>query len=240
MNKILFGFFLLVPALAFAQSSSDNEIFLDQTGDTLTLTIDQIGYGNKLCGTLSAGICASDWTITGSTLTINIDMIGNSNQIFGPTILDSSSLDITLTGDSNVWDWNVGYSGSADSSDLLVDFTGDSNQVDLDWGYVASAERLDFDFTVLGSSNVFDIDLEADDITWNVSVTGDSNNMVSNIKDGAYNSLTLDFTGDSGDIDINQWSGTCPTGVSSCFSVIDATINSDNAVITINQKDSSD
>ena len=37
-----------------------------------------------------------------------------------------------------------------------------------------------------------------------------------------------------------QQSGTCPTGVTSCSGVIDMDITSDDAVITINQKDSSD
>ena len=30
---------------------NDNEVKLDQAGDTLKLYIDQIGYGNKICGT---------------------------------------------------------------------------------------------------------------------------------------------------------------------------------------------
>jgi hypothetical protein len=241
MNKILLllGFVLVTP-YAFAQSATDNEIMLNQSGDTLTLTIDQVGYGNKICGSLNSDICATDWTLTGSTLTINIDMIGNSNKIYGPTILDSSDIDLTFTGDSNVWDWNIGYIGSADSSNMLVDFTGDSNSIDLDWGYAASAERLDFDFDIIGDSNVFNIDLESDDITWDVDITGDSNNVVTDIKDGAYHSLTLDHTGSNADIDIFMQSGTCPTGVSSCKSVIDITSDSENATITINQKDTGD
>lgn len=240
MNRLLTLLFMMIPVIGFAQSASENEIFINQSGDSLTLTIDQIGYGNKVCGSLTSGVCASDWTLTGGSLTINIDQLGNSNQLFGPTIFDSSSIDLTFTGDSNVWDWNIGYIGSADSSDMLVDITGDSNTFDIDWAYTASAERLNFDLDIIGSSNVFDIDFESDDITWDFDVTGDSNNIVTNIKDGAYHSITFDFTGDSGDIDINQWSGSCPSGVSSCYSVIDATFSSDNAVITINQKDTSD
>ena len=76
INKLLF-FTLLTPTLLFAAATTDNEIKLDQIGDTLTLTIDQIGYGNKICGTISSGLCGTAMVITGTTNNINMDMIGN-------------------------------------------------------------------------------------------------------------------------------------------------------------------
>ena len=239
LNKILLST-LLIPSILFAASSTDNEIKIDQTGDTLTLTIDQIGYGNKLCGSISGGTCASDWTLTGNTLTVNIDMIGNSNQIFGPTILDSSTLSINFTGSDNIWDCNVGASGSADSSNLLTTFTGDSNEVDLDWGAQDSAERLDFDFDIDGGSNVFNIDIEVDDATWDVDIDGSSNNIVMSQTDGAYAEITFELVGSNADVDIIQSSGSCPQGVNSCFSIVNADFDTENATITINQKDTSD
>lgn len=242
INKFLLSFTLLfsTSVVMGAVSSSDNEISLEQTGDTLTLTIDQIGYGNKLCGTLNSNVCASDWTIAGTTLTINIDQIGNNNKVIGNIDLDTSDIDLTFTGDSNSWTWDIGESGSSDDSDLLVDFTGSSNTVDFKQGYSAAAERLDFDFDVIGDSNVFDIDINADDMTWDVDITGDSNNVVTTISDGSDHELKLDHTGDGGDIDIVMSSGTCPQGVNSCYSTIDLDITSDNATITINQKDTGD
>ena len=91
---------LLCPVVVFA-AANDNKILLDQSGDTLKLYIDQIGYGNKLCGTISGGDCATDWILTGSANTIDIDMLGNLNQIFGPTLFDSTDIDLELDGDSN-------------------------------------------------------------------------------------------------------------------------------------------
>ena len=61
-------------------ATTDNEIFLEQVGDTLTLTIDQIGYGNKFGGTIVSGAVATDMLITGTSITMNIDQIGNSNH----------------------------------------------------------------------------------------------------------------------------------------------------------------
>ena len=239
LNRYIAFLFLLCPVVLYA-GTNDNEIKLDQSGDTLKLYVDQIGYGNKICGSISSGACASDWVLTGNTVTMDIDMIGNLNQIFGPTLFDSTDVDLKFTGNSNIWDWNVGYGGSADSSVLDVEITGSSNTFDIDWGYSASAERLDFDLDITGGSNVWNIDIENDDATWNVDVIGSSNNFVTSMSDGAYNSLTMEYIGSNGDIDIIQSSGTCPTGVTGCYGVISADFDSENAIIDIKQKDTGD
>ena len=110
MNKTKITLGLLVTMLVMPLlADDDNEIFLQQSGDSLTLTIDQIGYGNKFGGTIENGSVATDMILTGSSITFNLDQIGNSNQLFGPAILDSSAIDMVFTGDSNVFDWNIGY-----------------------------------------------------------------------------------------------------------------------------------
>ena len=230
---------LLCPVVVFA-AANDNKILLDQSGDTLKLYIDQIGYGNKLCGTISSSDCATDWILTGSANTIDIDMLGNLNQIFGPTLFDSTDIDLELDGDSNIWDWNVGYGGSADTSVLDIAVDGNSNTFDIDWAYTASSERLDFDLDITGGSNVWNIDINADDATWDVDVVGSSNNFLTAQSDGSDHSLTMEWIGSSGDIDIIQSSGTCPTGVTNCFGVINAEFDSENAIVDIKQKDTGD
>ena len=217
--------------------ADDNEIMIEQSGDTLTLYIDQVGYGNKIGGN-DFSSSPTDMVITGSSLTFNLDMIGNQNLIYGPLTLDSSSLTFNLTGDSNKVDWSVGVTGSSDTSNYNFAVTGDSNTFDIDQGAVVSAERLDADLILLGNSNVFDLDFESDDATWNFDITGDSNNVNTLQKDGEHN-ITVEWNGDSGDIDINQLSGTC-VGGSPCATpnaVINLDITSDNATVQINQKD---
>jgi hypothetical protein len=224
--------------VAFAQATDDNEINIEQDGDTLTLYIDQYGYGNKI-GLDDFSSSSSAMPITGSSLTFNIDQIGNENLLFGTYIGDSTTANLLWTGDSNIWDWNVGYVGSSDSSTFDVDFTGDSNTMDFDQGYNASAERLDFDLTVIGDSNIFDVDIDVDDAIWNFDITGGSNNIKTLQKDGAEHEINVTHVGSSADIDINQISGTCPTGVTTCNGIITLDIDSENATIQINQKDSS-
>ena len=177
--------------------------------------------------------------ITGSTLNFNIDQIGNENLLYGKFIADSSTVVLSWTGDSNVWDWDVGYIGSADDANINSDITGDSNTMDFDLGYNASAERLDFDLAVIGDSNVFDVDIDVDDAVWNTSITGGSNNINTLQKDGGEQEINLTLVGSSADIDINQLSGTCPTGISTCNGIITLDVDSENATIQINQKDAS-
>jgi len=221
-------------SLAVAQSATDNEILIEQVGDTLNLTINQQGYGNKISGDSTQ---SSDLVITGTNLNIDLDQIGNNNNFFGAITASSFTFDWLFTGDSNKWDILVGDLGSADSGDVLVDITGDSNEMDFDLGSVTSAERLDMDFTMIGSSNIFDVDIEVDDAVWNFDVTGDSNNVVTSQTDGAYHTINLVHVGDSGDFDIIQSSGTCPTSITSCYSHIDLDIDSENATVQITVTD---
>ena len=241
MRRILLGL-SLIPGILLAQATDDNEVWIDQTGDTLTLYIDQIGFGNKI-GADDFSSSADYMDITGSSLTFDLDFIGNQNLLFGPLVSDSSDYTLSFTGDSNEFDWNIGYIGSTDDSNFSITVTGDSNTWDLDQGYEASAERLDLDLTLIGDSNIFDLDFESDDATWNFDITGDSNNINTLQEDAANHSITVELTGDSADIDINQISGTCAggagNGCSTPAGIIDMEIDSDNATIQINQKDSS-
>ena len=239
MRKYILGLTLLFStSLVMAQATDDNEINIEQDGDTLTLYIDQYGYGNKI-GLNNFSSSSAAMPITGTSLTFNIDQIGNENLLFGEVDADSSTYNLLFTGDSNIWDWDIGSTGTSDDSAYDVDITGDSNSMDLDQGFNATAERLDFDLTLVGDSNIFDIDIDVDDAVWNVDITGGSNNINTLQKDGAEHEINLTHVGSGADIDINQISGTCPTGISTCNGIITLDIDSENATIQINQKDSS-
>jgi len=241
MNKLLSIALLLSTSFIFAQATDDNEVKITQSGDTLKLYVDQIGFGNKIGGDDASGGSLSAMSITGSSLEFDLDFTGNQNVLFGPVVADSSYYKLDFTGDSNQIDWNIGYIGSTDDSDINFDVTGDSNTFDIDQGYVVSAERLDADLILIGDSNVFDIDWESDDNVWDFDITGSSNNINTLQNDGAQN-LEFTLVGDSADVDINQISGTCATGAGVACSTPNANIvldvTSDNAIIQITQKDS--
>jgi hypothetical protein len=237
MNKYFIAMAgLMLTSFAWGAATDDNEINIDQTGNTLTLYIDQVGYGNKI-GLNNFETSSAATPITGTSLTFNIDQLGNENLLYGTLTANSSTYNLMWTGDANVLDYLIGDTGSSDSTTMDITMTGDSNTIDFDQGSVASSERLDFDLTVLGSTNVFDIDIETDDVTWNWDITGDGNDIKSLQNDGFYQTQTVEFDGDNANIDINQLSGTCPTGINTCKGIITLDITSDNAVIQINQKD---
>ena len=66
----------------FSHKHDDNEIKITQTGDTLKLYIDQIGFGNKVGGDDASGGSLSSMTITGSGLEFDLDFAGNQNILF--------------------------------------------------------------------------------------------------------------------------------------------------------------
>ena len=71
MKKLISIILLLTSMGVMAAATDDNEIRIDQTGDTLTLYIDQVGFGNKL-GLVNFNTSATKMTITGTTLTFDI------------------------------------------------------------------------------------------------------------------------------------------------------------------------
>lgn len=246
-------------------SADDNEVLLDQTGDTLTLTILQAGTGNKISGDSSEG---SDLVITGSSLIIDIIQDGDNNKMYGAWTLDGSGtsvLDFYQLGSSNVWDLNFGATGSADYADMLVDIQGDSNIFDMDVGGNASAEYLNFDLLILGSRNDFStsftnsniwaaagvgdtcgtnctgsqslagIVIDADNVVWNFDVTGDDNAFATKQSGNSGHSLTVDLTGSNGDFQfIQDMTTTCTPA---CAGIINMTLDSENASVSIKQTD---
>ena len=107
LDSIVLAGLLVSTGFVFAQATDDNEIKITQSGDTLELNIDQIGFGNKIGGDdFSSGSTAM--SIIGSSLEFDLDFTGNQNILFGPVKADSSTYKLDFTGDSNEIDWNIG------------------------------------------------------------------------------------------------------------------------------------
>lgn len=222
-------------------AADDNEIWIQQSGDNLTLNITQKGYANKVGGD-DFSSSSIDMILTGGTNSLTLLQDGDSNKLYGPFIADNATVDLTFTGDSNSMDWNVGYVGSADYINMLGTIDGSSNTFDIDIGYDASAEYLNWDLDLDGSSNVFTTKVDSDNAVWNWTVNGSSNDINTIQADASDNSITATLTGSTNDIDIIQKSGSdagCPSG-SLCSGIIDVSFVTSNADIDIVQKDSND
>jgi len=263
LKKFAVSVFALVGLMSMPILAEDNEVLLDQSGDNLTLTILQAGYGNTLSGDASQ---SSDLTLTGSSLILDLIQDGNSNDMFGSWVLDGSGstvLDFYFLGDSNIWDMNIGASGSSDYADMLVDIQGGSNLFDVDIGGNASAEYLNFDLVILGSRNDFDgsftnsnvwaaagtgdscgtnctgtstmagIIVDADNAVWNFDITGDDNKFATKQTGNAGHSLKVVLDGSDGDFQFTQEMTT--TCSTACNGVIDIDLDSENASVSIKQ-----
>jgi len=109
--------------------AADNEIYLDQSGTTLNLDIEQLGISNIIGGLNSAAGSLTAFDIDGTTMTIDINMIGNTNKFLGDIWADSFTALYNFTGNSNIFTIQVDPSNTfgADSSNQNIAVTGSSN-----------------------------------------------------------------------------------------------------------------
>jgi len=119
-----------------------NDIYVTQSGASLTLDILQDGENNTI------GNSSTSSASTGATTSLNIDQVGNSNvityQINGATYTGV----INLQGDSNDVDLNcdsTNGNSSCGTVNAVVNFTGNSNDIDLDIGETSDASNADVD-----------------------------------------------------------------------------------------------
>jgi hypothetical protein len=251
--------FLITPL-----ASADNEVLINQVGDNLTLTVLQAGYGNSLSGNSTQ---STDLTLTGGSLIIDLIQDGNMNQVFGSWILDgngSSVIDMYFQGDSNVWDMNIGASGSGDYTDILSNVVGSSNLWDIDIGGNSTAESNNMDLTLLGDRNDFTtsftnskvwaidgtgivgnnstgtqtlsgIVIDSSNNIWNFDVTGDDNAFATLQNGNDGNTINVELMGSDGDFQLIQTMTT--TCSPACAGVIDLNLDSENASVSIKQTD---
>lgn len=264
-KNLAVGVFALIGLMANPVLADDNEVLLDQDGDNLTLTILQAGTGNTLSGDSTQ---SSDLLLRGSSIILDLIQDGDNNDFFGSLILDgsgSSVLDFYMLGDGNIWDLNIGATGSSDYADMLVDIQGDSNLFDMDVGGNASAEYLNFDLVILGNSNDFSssftnsnvwaaagvgdtcgtnctgssamsgIIIDTDNVVWNFDINGGNNSFATLQNGNGGASITADIDGSNGDFQFTQNMTT--TCTPACTGVIDVEIDSENASVSIKQTD---
>tara|TARA_B110000238_G_scaffold61294_2_gene67126 strand:+ start:60 stop:899 length:840 start_codon:yes stop_codon:yes gene_type:complete len=250
--------------LSVDTASADNEVLIDQIGDNLTLTVLQAGYGNSLSGDTSQ---SSDLTLTGTSLIIDLIQDGNMNETFGSWVFDgsgSSVIDLYFQGDSNIWDMNIGATGSGDYTDILSNIIGSSNIFDIDIGGNAVAESSNMDLYILGDRNDFStsftntkvwadssgglggnngtttqtlagIVIDSSSNIWNFDITGDDNAFATKQASNDGNSMTIELMGSDGDFQLIQnMTSTCSPA---CAGVINLDIDSENASVSVVQQD---
>jgi len=187
---------------------ADNEIYVDQSGATANIDLEQLGSGNMIGGLESAAGNMTPLDLDGLNLTLDINQIGNTNKFLGDIYGDSITGFFEFDGDSNTFTIQGDPTNTygIDSSNYNVDVTGSSNTFTLDHGTSALAATLDLDWIVNGDSNTFDFDINYDGATNYVDVDGDDNtvNFTGSGYAGGY--FYLDQTGDNRTFNIQQLS----------------------------------
>lgn len=185
---------------------ADNEIYVDQSGATANIDLEQLGNSNIIGGLNSVAGTLTALDLDGLNLTLDINQIGDTNKFLGDILGDNITGFFEFDGDSNTFTIQGDPTNTygIDSSDFNVDVTGSSNTFTLDVGTSALAGTLDLDWIINGDSNTFDFDINYDGATNYVDVDGDSNtvNFIgSGYADGYF---YLDHTGNSRTFNIIQ------------------------------------
>ena len=198
----------LVMLMSASIYGADNEIYVDQSGATANIDLEQLGSGNIMGGLNSVAGTLTALDLDGLNLTLDINQIGDSNKFLGDITGDSVTGFFEFDGDSNTFTIQADPTNTygIDNSNFNVDATGSSNTFTLDVGTSAMASNTDLDWIINGSSNTLDFDINYDGGTSYVDIDGDSNEVTFTGSGYAGGYFYLDQTGNSRTFNIQQLS----------------------------------
>ena len=102
---------------------ADNEIYIDQSGATANIDLEQLGSGNIIGGLNSAAGSLTALDLDGLSLTLDINQLGDTNKFLGDILGDSITGFFEFDGDSNTLNFTgSGYAGGY----FYLDQTGNS------------------------------------------------------------------------------------------------------------------
>tara|TARA_Y100000114_G_scaffold147867_1_gene160169 strand:- start:3271 stop:3981 length:711 start_codon:yes stop_codon:yes gene_type:complete len=203
MNK---KYFLSLFLISFFAVASDNEIYVDQSGSTANIDLEQLGSGNIIGGLNSVAGTLTAFDLDGTSLTLDINQIGSSNKFLGDIYADSYTGFFEFSGSSNLFTIQVDPDNTygADSSNVNVNVTGGSNTFTLNQGTSALASTLDLDWIINGSNNTITSSINYDLGTNYMDIDGSDNSVTftGSGYQGGY--FYLDHTGGSRTFNITQ------------------------------------
>jgi hypothetical protein len=203
MNK---KYFLSLFLISFFAVASDNEIYVDQSGATANIDLEQLGSGNIIGGLNSVAGTLTAFDLDGTSLTLDINQIGSSNKFLGDIYADSYTGFFEFSGSSNLFTIQVDPDNTygADSSNVNVSVTGGSNTFTLNQGTSALASTLDLDWIINGSNNTITSSINYDLGTNYMDIDGSDNSVTftGSGYQGGY--FYLDHTGGSRTFNITQ------------------------------------
>ena len=164
MNKLKLLTAMLIVSPLYA---ADNEIYIDQSGATANIDLEQLGNSNIIGGLNSVAGTLTALDLDGINLTLDINQIGNTNKFLGDIWADTLTASFDFDGDSNEFTIQIDPTNTygADGSNLNIDVIGSSNDFTLDIATNDLASALDLDWIINGDSNVFHFSSLRNDVT---------------------------------------------------------------------------
>ena len=188
--------------------AADNEIYVDQSGASSSIDLEQIGSGNLIGGLNAAAGNMTPLDLDGTSMTLDINQIGSSNIFRGDITADSYTGYFNFSGSSNNFTMQTDPTNTygADTSDVNVDVTGSSNTFTLNQATAAMASTLDLDWTINGSNNSVTAAIDYDTATNYMDIDGDDNTVTLDADGYAQGYFYLDQTGNSRTFNVTQQS----------------------------------
>ena len=174
MNRLFILLFLLTTPLYAA----DNEIYIDQSGATSNLDIEQVnGSGNIIVGADAAAGSMTALDIDGGSMTLDILQKGSTNKFLRDIWADSYTGYFQFIGDSNTFNMSTDETNAtgADGSNVNVQVTGNTNTMTLNHAMTALAANLDLDWIIQGGGNSITAAIDVDGATNYMDIDGDDN-----------------------------------------------------------------
>ena len=195
--------------------AADNSIYIDQSGDNSTITMQQDGAGNRVKGILlndSAGGTTDPAKLTGNAQTINIEQTGATNVL---AIGVNSTQGGTVSGYANVGvDLNYVVSGGGNTGYININNDGTGTAIGNVVGITQAGGGATTTLNMTGTSNSLSVTQSGGA---NNSFTGTINadETVATVNDtlGGGNSTTLDMTGNKGQVSVTTTGATNTTSV---------------------------
>ena len=188
--------------------AADNEIYVDQSGASSAIDLEQIGSGNLIGGLNAAAGNMTPLDLDGTSMTLDINQIGSSNIFRGDITADSYTGYFNFSGSSNNFTMQTDPTNTygADTSDVNVDVTGSSNTFSLNQANAAMASTLDLHWTINGSNNSVTAAIDYDTATNYMDIDGDDNTVTLDADGYAGGYFYLDQTGSSRTFNVTQQS----------------------------------
>jgi hypothetical protein len=202
---------ILVSLIAMMSASliygADNEIFIDQSGATSNLDIEQVGGGGNIIG--GADASAGSMTaldLDGTTMTLDVLQKGASNKFLGDIWADTYTGYFSFIGDSNTFNMSTDETNAtgADGSNVNVQVTGNTNTMTLNHAMTALAANLDLDWIIQGGGNSITAAIDVDGATNYMDIDGNDNTVTYDGDGYAGGYFYLDHTGGSRTFNIDQ------------------------------------